>query len=532
MSLSVKNLNFSHQLQRGYMHHLRSLKVASNRLSSGLRVNGASDDVAGLSISSRLQSRIQGLTSAMRNNEDGMSFTEVAEGALSEMENTVQKMREIAVYASTDTLTNRERQTLQEELEGLSQTVQKISDGAFFNNRKIFDGNQTQTTFQVGETADQTLSVYMRKIDSTTLGQQSIVIGSSGVSTDKDLTDNDNDFFLLNGVFVRNSLASDDSVSMTDRANSAIAKAAAINSVSSETRVRAFVLETRTDNQDTLNTEIGAGTTFGNTGAVQEVELTSNTYMVINGVAVSGFKVEDNDASGTLRQAINSVYDQTGVKAEMNSDGELVLIAPDGRNLFVEYIDDDGATLESLIGLSDGDLFAYGGQIMLQSAEGMDLDFGFEVNNSLGDVVGNYSHTLEYYQGVNSEYSIQNLDVSTSFGRQMALTTLDEALGQISAERSFLGGLSNRFEATLNNLSQVQYNLQSTQSQVEDADFADETLRLISSQIKLGSTISLFERANASGIAALTLLQSQTSLRPSSSISGLRSIESTGFSIL
>ena len=152
MSINVKSSNLSNQLQQGYLHGLRSLKVSSSRLTSGLRINGAQDDVAGLSISVRLQSQIQGIGKAIRNNEDGLSFADVADGSLSEIEGALQKMREIAVYASNDTLTDQERQTLQNELTELSENIQGVSDKTIYNKRNLFDGTLNNYQFQIGNT--------------------------------------------------------------------------------------------------------------------------------------------------------------------------------------------------------------------------------------------------------------------------------------------------------------------------------------------------------------------------------------------
>ena len=215
-----------------------------------------------------------------------------------------------------------------------------------------------------------------------------------------------------------------------DNENSAIAKAAAINSLSAETGVKAYATETRTDNQATLNAYVGEQI-YGATGAVQSVELTGSTYIQINGVKIGGFTVQDSDNDQELVKAINDVTSETGVSAELNSSQELVLVAPDGRNIALDYYGDaNGITLESLIGLKSGNEiadnaaqngYAYGGGITLESLYTIEIDFGADVNTAVGDLVGDYTHSNLALFGATEDTSLSQLSLSSREGRDLSL---------------------------------------------------------------------------------------------------------------
>jgi cysteine-rich repeat protein len=216
------------------------------------------------------------------------------------------------------------------------------------------------------------------------------------------------DTLLINGHQIRDSIAIDDTASKFntayqgitgyDGAASAISKAKAINDAFELTGVKALVTATRTDASTDLNVSLG-GDYLGSYGPVYAVTLTNQIYMEINGYQIKNISVQNRDADGSLVNAIQAVSAQTGVTAEINTNGELVLIAQDGRNIHVSYTDDslvrNGFDLANLIGLKDGanaslpsGTFVYGGKIILQSASTFQIDFTGSVNSSLGMMFG------------------------------------------------------------------------------------------------------------------------------------------------
>jgi flagellin len=343
------------------------------------------------------------------------------------------------------------------------------------------------------------------------------VTSKTGVATDMSLLGGfagapGPESFTLNDVEIRDSVAADDMVSTIYNEGSAIAKSVAINAYKTFTGVTAQVGATRTDNQQGRNDELGFDI-FGNTGAVGAVELTSNTYIMLNDVKISGFKVEENDSSGALVDAINAEYEETGVTAHLNSSNELVLVAEDGRNVQLIYSgDNDGRDLEASIGLRDGfeGAFVYGGTVTLQSDEAIDAHFGFLVDSYLGGMVENPNPFAFGGQsavfGVSKESVFSGIDISTKEGAVAAMETLDIALEEVSALRSDIGANHNRLEHTVNNLQQTSQNTKVSQSRIKDAEFASETAELAREMMVASANVSVLAQANQSASIALELL--------------------------
>jgi flagellin len=477
------------------------------RLSSGLRINTASDDAAGLGIATRLQSQVTGIQAAVKNTQDGINFAQTADGSLGEVEQTLQAMRQLVVQGLNETNSISDREALQQELDQMKAGISSILSQSNYNEMGIFNGDFANMGFQIGKDSVSGLNISVNKLDLNQLGSRIVLLGTSGVDTAFSLTGG-TDFFSINDVVIRDSNAADDQISTIDNANSAIAKAAAINSVIELTGVRATALATRTDTQETLDTDLGGGV-FGNSGAIQEVTLTANTYLSINGVEFNNFTVKDVDADGALVDSINARFEDTGVYAELDSQGQLVLVAPDGRNLNVEYNDDGGgATLETLIGLNDGDGFAYGGQVMLETDDRLNINFGSDVNAVLGDLASDYNYTDEAIYAPNKEKALTSVDITTENGRIHALNTIDRALSQISDERSFFGALQNRFSQTVASLENEMVNLQTAKSNIQDADFGYESARLALNQIRLNASAAMLAQANIQPIMAYALIES------------------------
>ena len=505
----------------------RTLSKTYQRLSSGLRINSAADDAAGLSISTRMQSQIEGLNQSARNANDGVSLLQTAEGALSEMGNMLQRARELVVQAGNETLSSNDREAIQAELDQIKDEINRTSTTSNFNGVKLFSGEAVSKTLQIGANVGETANVSLTKVDSSTLGRQARYEASAGVDGSRSLLGGV-DSLTINGFAIRDTVDGDDTVSKYNSgfqgqpnyngSTSAIAKAKAINASSEFTGVRAIVGETRTDASDDLNAVLG-GVYLGTSGSVQQVTLTANTYMEINGVKITGFEVQANDSDGALVTAINSAYDQTGVIAELNADSELVLIAKDGRNIQVSYADDgiigtdEGQGLETLIGLRSGTdyaggllsgQFVYGGKITLQSDSTFEFDFTGSVNSSLG-VISQSGQPGVF--GTNEKNSFDTIDVLDIRSVDPALDTIDLAIDQVSSKRAELGAMQNRLESTINNLNQNAENLSAASSRIKDADFATETATLASHQIKQQAAVSILSQMSASGQLLLNLLR-------------------------
>jgi len=165
--MSVINTNLkSLQAQDSLNINNRKLSQAMQRLSTGSRINSAADDAAGLSISSRMDSQVRGLNMAIKNANDGMSLVQTAEGAMDEVTNILQRMRELAVQSASDTNSAEDRTNLNQEIEQLSSEIDRISSTTQFNNMNILDGSFAGKVFQIGANANQTMGLSIGSMNS------------------------------------------------------------------------------------------------------------------------------------------------------------------------------------------------------------------------------------------------------------------------------------------------------------------------------------------------------------------------------
>jgi len=289
-------------------------QTALQRLSSGLRINSAKDDAAGLAISTRFTSQIKGLNVAVRNAGDGIALAQTAEGALGSINDSLQRIRELAVQSANATNSDVDRDALQAEVDQLVSEISRTADETDFNGRKLLDGSFS-ATFQVGANAGQTVDVSIAELTADKLGS-SQAAGLSAQGSDNGLQNGD---LIINGVAISPSNSDDDTASVDNQAASAIAKVAAINSKYDETGVKAFV------NENTVS------------GSEMTAQALSGK-IVLNGVEINIQTTSDASTTrASVAQAINAVSDQTGITAtdtESDSLG-ITLSAADGRNISI-----------------------------------------------------------------------------------------------------------------------------------------------------------------------------------------------------
>jgi flagellin len=476
MGLSINTNIASLTAQRNLTQAGNSLSRSFARLSSGLRINGARDDAAGLAIADRFTSQVRGLNQAVRNTNDGISLAQTAEGALQESSNILQRIRELAVQAANDTNSDSDRESIQSEVGQLVDELDRIAGTTTFNGTKLLDGSFNAANFHVGANARETISVSVGDARASALGRQARYDGAAIVATGGFSATS----VAINGISIRATVAADDTVSTSQNASSAIAKAAAINDSTAFTGVRAIVNEA----VDSSNAAITHGT------------LDSTNNITINGQTITGIHVEDNDADGTLLQAINAVSSDTGVIATKDKNNRIVLTAADGRNINITK----AGTGDTITGLGAG---ITGGSITLQSESQITLQLkDAAAQSALGLGTGGATAIL----GVNSSAAISSVDVSTRSGANRAIDIADVAIGQVSGIRAGLGAVQNRLESTVNNLNATSENLSAARSRIQDADFAAETAAFTSNQIIQQAGISVLAQANQQPRVALSLL--------------------------
>ena len=480
MGLYVNTNVASLNARRALNNTTGSISKSFARLASGLRINTAKDDAAGLQISSRLDSQVRGLNTAVRNTNDGISLAQTVEGALDESGNILQRMRELSVQAANDTNTQSDRESIQAEVDQLISELDRIANTTTFNNQKVLDGSFTGAKFHVGANARETISVGVQDARSDKLGQQARYSSANDIQVEggaQELQDND---VVLNGVTIRSTDESDDELSTTLNNASAIAKAAAINDSAEFTGVRAIV-------EDTI--VVGSSD-------IAAVTLDSTNNLTINGEVITSLRIQDNDSDDTLVNAINAVSQETGVVASLDEDHRLVLTADDGRN--IEVTVSGNATRLGLAAAAGTTVT--GGRISLQSEEQFFMD-GNAIDK-LGDV-GGAGATLF---GVNGDLSVRNVDLTSREGANTAIEIVDVAISQVSSIRADLGAIQNRMESTIRNLQTGAENLSAAKSRIKDADFAHETAEMAKLQIMQQAGLSVLSQTGAAQQGVLSLI--------------------------
>ena len=485
MALVVNTNIASLNAQRSLSNSQSMAATSLERLSSGLRINSASDDAAGLAISSRLQAQVEGLNQAARNANDGVSLLQTAEAALQEVTNNLLRVRELAVQASNATLSTADRTAINTEVTQLVAEMERVASNTSFVGTNLLDGTFSSKTFQVGANNGETVSISSIASAKTTALGQSYSASDTGSAVNTTASSGSN--VSINGVNIAASV--DDGSGSANADASAKAKAAAINRTSGLSGVTATANATQ-------ELTVGTSTDSGNTDATVQV--------TINGTDV-GTVTDSGTAAANVTALVAAVNDDsatTGVTAAANSAGDgLVLTAADGRNISITATVTQGAAASE-----DTNDFGLGALTTATIATTLStITLTSESSITIGGtaaVLGNSSATASL-----TGTAISNISLATSSGAETAITSVDAALNSINESRASLGAYQNRFESIVKSAQVAAENADASRSRIQDADFATETASLAKSQILQQAGISVLSQANAMPQQVLALLQ-------------------------
>jgi flagellin len=487
---SIINTNISSlTAQRNLSMSQASLSTSMQRLSSGLRINSAKDDAAGLSISERMTSQIRGSNQAARNANDGISLAQTAEGDLNQIGNNLQRIRELAVQSANASNSASDRASLNNEATQLVAEIDRVASSSAFNGNKLLDGTFTAQSFQVGANNTANDSITIAAIASakssalgvgsgssysTNLAQGTAVSGTALAAGD----------LAVNGFGV--GATTSDGVSFANGTASGIAKAAAINAVTGSTGVTAAVSATAA---------VGvAATSFGATSAGD---------VLVNGVdiGVIGAATGAVDRGAQTAAAINAKTAQTGVTATFaTATGAVSLSAADGRNITVTTT--AGGGTGTGLNAAAAATATTTSKLTLSSASSAGITLGGTAGLvATGQTVGFTAATAKAGAGVSS------IDLTTVAGSQAALTTVDAAINTISSSRASLGAYQNRFTSVVTSLQTTSENLSASRSRIQDADFALETANLSRAQVLQQAGTAMVAQANQLPQGVLSLLK-------------------------
>ncbi|HBV86024.1 MAG TPA: hypothetical protein DEF42_05005 [Desulfosporosinus sp.] len=586
---NMASLNTYRQLSSNNVNSAKSLE----KLSSGLRINRAGDDAAGLAISEKMRGQIRGLDQAVRNAQDGISMIQTAEGALSETHSILQRMRELGVQSTNDTLTSDDRNEIQKEVNQLVDEIDRIGNNTEFNTKKLINGSVSQTrtsdnttladgALLVKDTTSATKSgVYA--VDVTTEATQGTVTASAAFDNANGLDSGDSitinnvqiDFAAADtvqqallkinnqtdstgveayigdngGVNLRTTAygsSAEITVTYGGNAQTNLGHAAAVNAAGTDVggtingtaaigNGKVLTLSSAGNAADGLSVEVaGTATAATMTSSADYVAATDDTsVLTINGVAV----IESGDAvtgktGAQIADMINLKSDQTGVTATFSANRFTLTSAAtgDGANITIDTATAAATqvwgftTADTTVGDANGTagtdnitgaLGASGNDanVTINNANTLSMHIGAN-NAQTMNVDINDMRTSAIGKNVTNTSNLTNIaDIKTNnamMSRNSAedsLKVLDEAIKNVSAERSKLGSFQNRLEHTIANLGTSSENLTAAESRVRDVDMAKEMMNFQKNNILSQAAQAMLAQANQAPQGVLQLLR-------------------------
>ena len=477
MSMMINTNINSLTAQNNAAKNQSALSTAINRLSSGLRINSAADDAAGLAISDRMTAQVNGLNQAARNANDGISLAQTADGALSSVSDDLQRIRELAVQSVNSTNSASDRASMQLEVAQLQSEIDRVATQTQFNGINLLDGSFTQKAFQVGADVGQTITV--AAIASSRTSALGVYQGYTAASAAIGTVNNS-----ATGLSV--TVGGGTSVSLGSVAVDAKAIAGAINSGN----VAGL--------SASANTTAVAGVLSAVAGTVA-----GNAVYTVNGIAISiaglvgAGNLAANRASAVA--AINAQSAATGVVATDNGAATGVsLAAADGRNVSLVY----AATNFTTSTAAD-----FGLSAVALSGGTVNLNYVAPSGVSGNVVFAQASGFVNSSAIAASGTAVGALDISTVAGANAALSSIDAALATDDSTRASLGAIQNRFTSTVQNVQNSAQNVTASRSRIQDTDFAAETANLSRAQVLQQAGTAMVAQANQMPNSVLKLLQ-------------------------
>jgi flagellin len=501
-----------------------SLTTSMTRLSSGLRINSAKDDAAGLGISERMTSQIRGSQQAARNANDGISLAQTAEGALGVANTILQRIRELAVQSVNATNSASDRAALNAEVGQLGSELDRIAKTTQFNGQNLMDGSFGSATFQVGANANQTITAISANFSTSKYGNNrmgSVVAATAGGKGD-----------LVNGgnaMTTTSQSVAAAAVALGATGSSIVADATgfAINGASGS----ATIAIAAGDSAKTVAANINAQTTNTGVTASARTEIDATAFAADsaytlnirsdNGdtpVQISFTTGATNNADGLAAgiKAFNDKSSTTGVTAKLNTAGDGITLTNESGN---DILISNRSAAASVITI--GDQAGVAGSAPALTTDADDAASSFYITGALtldsektfgttSTATSDNTAKTGYFLATTSASQLQaasTMDVSTVDAATRTLATVDGAISAVNSQRASYGALQSRFETTVNNLQTSMENLSASRSRIQDADFAQETANLSRSQILQQAGTAMVAQANQLPQGVLALLR-------------------------
>lgn len=527
-----------------------SLSTAIERLSSGLRINSAKDDAAGQAIANRFSANIRGLTQASRNANDGISIAQTTEGALSEINNNLQRVRELSVQASNSTNSQSDLDSIQAEITQRLSEIDRVSGQTQFNGVKVLSQDNS-LKIQVGANDGENITIDLKKITSDTLGLNGFNVNGKGTISNKAATVSD--------VMAAGGVAAGADYTVTTRfdgmtAENAFSRLSSGDNVVIDTSTYVYdaknknfttdkTVATGTDTTNfgkTLKATAGkteSGTYISDGGAVDfDVDASGNISIGGKTAYLNGGVLSTNKGTATTQANMETLFGQadTGAVADtITFGGKTYAFAGTANSGFTykDTVSSDSvlastkAATTSTVNLRSGGLAATVALANGVSATTfVDADnemttagtytTTYAINKDNGEVTvkdgtgtGKYAPEKGAKAYVSADGKLTTKTTSKGTVTDDPLKALDNALSQVDALRSDLGAVQNRFDSTITNLGSTINNLSSARSRIEDADYATEVSNMSRAQILQQAGTSVLAQANQVTQNVLSLLR-------------------------
>ena len=493
---NISSLNTYNKLNTNNTNSARSLE----KLSSGLRINKAGDDAAGLAISEKMRGQIRGLDQATANSQDGISLLQTAEGGLSETHSILQRMRELAVQSATDTNTNDDRAKIQGEVDQLAKEITRISNTTEFNTQNLLAGG-LQDTFHVGANAGQNVSLSVNAMDAQSLGvaaaQKSLNTFSGSVAGINSASNASRGMAAASySVNVTTSVATVSAVNTDLVATAGNTSTLTVNTTASYTGTSDKVYTVKVD---------------GLTGTATGNQVTSIKYSTDGGVSWSNY-------TGTMSASAvidGMTFSMSASVGQAYTQGDQYSFTATAQKATLTLLDKSFVNIGASQTVHIGDT-----KVTLGNGDsGTTIDIGFTFGSLKGGAAGAASSANFITADTKSTAAIVNdgvvnsqavtavgINVSDQSSANAAITIIDNAIKTVSVERSKIGAYQNRLEHTIANLGTSSENMTAAESRIRDVDMAKEMMSFQKNQILAQAATSMLAQANQQPQNVLKLL--------------------------
>ncbi|PSW68758.1 flagellin [Photobacterium kishitanii] len=513
MAITINTNVTAMTAQRNLNNASSSVADSMQKLSSGLRINSAKDDAAGMQISNRLTNQTNGLNVAMRNANDGVSMAQTAEGAMSESTTIMERMRELALQSANGSNSDKDREAMQKEMGDLQSEMNRIADTTSFGGQSLLDGSFGSKSFQIGSNSNETQSLELMDVSAHSVGRS-----YSGVATAADAVKADFDGGLSTGSSefafklgdAEHKIAVTQDMTAEDFQNK-INNAGGVSNVS-VTEKTAGSKEIQAENATTVIKDI-------------KVDTGKDLKLNIHGQDVTIDDSDDVDSiigkiDTALQAAVTADSTLKGLSVGKDKDGNIALTGADsGAKLDIDVkttTDNTAAGTAITVGANtvkgtaaaktDSVDVDNGTTFKAEVAGTFDIDFSkakFDTDIATYDIGAG---DKQINTGTVTTESVASLDLSTQEGAQNAIDVLDSAMEQVDEKRAEIGAFQNRMSHTMSNLANINENVNASNSRIKDVDFASETINMTKGQILQQAGTSILAQAKQIPQAALSLL--------------------------